>query len=941
MTMGQLLDFLGELFANVLNISITAAWIIPAILLLRLLMKKAPKKITCLLWAILALRLVLPFSFESALSLLPSGETIPVENIYNADSTISDNTFYFEIDSGVGFIDDIASPVIMDTSPSALRGNLSIFAFVWLLGVAVMATYMLISYRKIYRDIKEAVLFKDNIYLCDKVSSPFIIGIIRPKIILPFDIEDENREIVLDHEKAHLKRGDHLWKPLAFLLLSIHWFNPLMWVGYVMLCRDIELACDEKVIREKGRDIKKSYANALINCSVSSKAVRACPLAFGEDDVKRRIKSVLSYKKPTVWLVFISLLLCTAALVGFLTNPLTEIPDGMLNLIDTAVGERNNSGRGEFSALSYEILGTKKTRGVSELTVYMWVHYEDYSFDGELITESSSHILTAITGRKTDGIYNLVEYWVPEDGAEYKKSLEERLPYAVRLKAMYGKDFSQELQAQCRQMAEEYFGLSSQSSTSASSPYYPYSFMGKQYKGEKLVYDAGMFSSVFYDDTNIPQFFFKDMKLLTTSYSEDKFSSTWYSLGTIEELELTKENFDNAFTGEIWDEGYSAQKLREENLRAFKVEDEKTNSVHIVLEQKNSDIYIVKGYYSLEGVLRWIFKMQQVNAAAVPEENQIISAEKPYPYYLAVETRVNDGVRVDSSTDVISIAPVDFISLYSADGYFHGFRVEEIQADYITVSFASPMIIDSSTVNYCRVNYAETVRMKSAADDRIEYILYITSVTSQPANPVTTIPEPVTSETTTSPSEELQTELYGTVIKTETGRIYISVDESEDEYRSYKELYVSTSVTSDLPLPELKKGDRVKVIYDGMIQEIYPSVIAKPYSITKIEEEEKEMFHLSLKSILIKEKGADGEKLYSYDVEKETIFPMGSNAFTVTDEGEDFIELTFAAVVFGSKAFKPVTTTVKLQLNETTTVYYSDGSEYKLTYRITVADGYR
>ncbi len=947
--MNGLLVKFGELFANVLNVSITAAWIIPILLLMRLLLKKAPKKTSCLLWGILALRLIFPFSFESVMSLLPSAQTIPVENIYSTDASISGNRFYYQLDSGVEFIDSLASPIIMDTTPTALRSNFTIFAFVWLAGFLAMALYMLLSYRRVYGRVKEAVLWRDRIYYCDRVESPFIIGFFRPRIILPSSISETDRELVLEHEQAHLKRGDHLWKPLAFLLLSVHWFNPLMWLGYVVLCRDIELACDERVLREKGSAVKKSYANALINCSISSKAIRACPLAFGEDNVKRRISSVLSYKKPTLWLIAVSVVLCVIALFGFLTNPTAKIPDGMLNLIDSAISEHNAQNEGDFCALSFDIIGAEKSKGGTELTVYLWALYQEYSYDGEIRTESGSHLLTAITGKKSEGIYELVEYWIPKDGSHYKQSIKDKLPVRLWLKAFDGQRYIEKQQEECLSMAREYFSEKTGEDVSVTPPYYPYSFMDKQYKGESLIYDAGMFSSVFYTDDSIPQFFFKDMKLLTCFASEDK-PVVWYSLGTLRELELTKESFDDYLTLSIWDEGYSAEKLRQENERAFIVEDEGSNSVHLVLEQKNSDIYIVKGYLNKGGILRWIFKMKEDKFAPSPEEGQIISAEKPYPYYMAITTDIypeTEGGEIDSMTDIISISPVDFISLFSADGYYRGFRIEEIQESYITVSFYSPMLLEGKQVDYCRIYHGEPVQLVSTDDERVHYTLYITheDYQTQQTPSGTELSTQMTTETTTEPTMVYSpdcVDFFGTVLRTENGRIYLKVDESEQEYKSSPELYVSTRVTSGQTVPELKKGDRVYVVYDGLIQETYPPEIARPYSISLEVPLGGEMFHLELREILIRETDGDQVKNYTYELQGETIYSMGNNAFSITDEGDGYVELTFATVVFGSlEGFKPVIGQLKLRLNETETLYDTDGRKFELTYRITVADGYR
>ena len=316
-------------FLKILNMSITASWLVLAVIALRFLLKKAPKAFAVLLWGLVGIRLILPFSFESVLSLIPSAETVPSNFTYSPIP---------EIDSGIGALNSAINPIISDAlSPNmnAVSGSnpmqsiTLIAAIVWVTGIAAMLLYTLISYLLFRRKVREAAPIKENIYLCDGIGTPFILGVIRPRIYLPSDIGEADMEYVIAHERTHLKRHDHLWKPLGFMLLAVYWFNPVLWVAYILLCRDIELACDEKVIRNKGAQIKKSYSEALINCSVPRKMIAACPLAFGEGSIKGRIKSVLNYKKPAFWIIIVSIIACVAVAVCFLTNPVRgKIPKG-------------------------------------------------------------------------------------------------------------------------------------------------------------------------------------------------------------------------------------------------------------------------------------------------------------------------------------------------------------------------------------------------------------------------------------------------------------------------------------------------------------------------------------------------------------------------------------------------------------------------------------
>lgn len=310
------------LFINLLNMSITASWLVLAVAVLRLLLKKAPKWINTVLWAFVGLRLVCPFSFESIFSLIPSTDTIPQDIIYSDSPAIH---------SGIPAINSTINPIISETfapdvtsSANPLQIITAIASAVWILGIIAMVLYAGISYFRLHKKVSEGVVLKDNIWLCDRIDTPFILGIFKPRIFLPSGISENDTEYVIAHERAHLRRRDHWWKPLGFILLTVYWFNPMMWLAYILLCRDIELACDEKVIKEMGTDIKKSYSEALINCSISRRTVSACPLAFGETSIKDRIKSVLSYKKPTLWVIIIALISCIVVGVCFLTNPVSS-----------------------------------------------------------------------------------------------------------------------------------------------------------------------------------------------------------------------------------------------------------------------------------------------------------------------------------------------------------------------------------------------------------------------------------------------------------------------------------------------------------------------------------------------------------------------------------------------------------------------------------------
>ncbi|MBQ6809668.1 MAG: M56 family metallopeptidase [Clostridia bacterium] len=310
---------MSGLFLKLVNMSISASWLIFAVLLLRVFLKKVPKWATCTLWGIVGLRLILPFSLESVLSLIPSAETISKE-LTAPRPTVE---FGFEV------VDRPINEYIVSHYYEGVTRNTGHFfdtttflGNIWLLGVVILLVYAVVSYIRLKNKLSTAVLLRDNIYQSENASSPFVLGIFSPKIYLPFNLSEETLTHVVAHENAHLKRNDHIWKSLGFLVLAIHWFNPLVLVGFVLFCKDIEIACDERVIKNLDCESKADYTQALLSCSVSRRIISACPLAFGEVGVKERVKSVLNYKKPAFWAILLAVIICVAVAVFFLTDPI-------------------------------------------------------------------------------------------------------------------------------------------------------------------------------------------------------------------------------------------------------------------------------------------------------------------------------------------------------------------------------------------------------------------------------------------------------------------------------------------------------------------------------------------------------------------------------------------------------------------------------------------
>ena len=455
---------MSAVFLKILNMSITASWLILAVIVSRPLLKKAPKWIVCLLWALVAIRLVCPFSFKSVLSLVPSSETIPANIALQPEPAIN---------SGIKIVNQTINPVIAESftpsigdSVNPLQIIIPVMAMIWIAGVIIMLIYAFISWMHLKRTVSACVPVGEQILACDEVKTPFILGVFNPVIYVPSSMSGETLDYVIRHEKAHLQRHDHWWKPFGYLLLAVYWFNPLCWAAYILLCRDIEMACDEKVIRNMDKDNIAAYSQALLDCSFSRRTIAACPLAFGEVGVKERVKGVLNYRKPAFWIISLAVLACIGIAACLMTDPFSNkgLSEKLSVSMDMAVAEHNRSSKseGHFAAADYDIMLVKQSG--NETTVYAWVLYEEYSFDGKDVKlESGSHIPTAITfdtsnNSSDSSTYDLIEYWQPRDGSYYAEDIKAKFPWYIRRKAMdiAGSNAQHE---NCLRAAREYYGV--------------------------------------------------------------------------------------------------------------------------------------------------------------------------------------------------------------------------------------------------------------------------------------------------------------------------------------------------------------------------------------------------------------------------------------------------------------------------------------------------
>ncbi len=424
---------MAEIFLKVVNMSISASYLVLAVLVLRLLLKKSPKWIHVLLWALVGLRLVLPFTLESALSLLPSGEVISPEIMTTPQPTI--HTGIEGADHELNPYDTESYALETLTSANPLQILIPILGWNWVLGMGILGLYTLITYVQLRWQVRTAIRAKDDIYLCEYIHTPFVLGLFQPKIYLPYHMEELDQYHVIAHERTHILRKDHWWKPLGFALLTLHWFNPLMWLAYVLLCRDIELACDERVISAMRPSQRANYSQALLNCSVHEKTIAACPVAFGEVGVKERVKRVLHYQKPGFWVLLIAVIACLALAVGFLTDPvaddetlafLQELEAGDVAQIEFTHYARNSgpyerSYTGDDLAPLLELLNQVSGRKITEPDIYQG---SSFCYTIEL-RDDSVHILS-----NPNSSYLLVDGSYYEVSPEWLTELES-LPFQM------------------------------------------------------------------------------------------------------------------------------------------------------------------------------------------------------------------------------------------------------------------------------------------------------------------------------------------------------------------------------------------------------------------------------------------------------------------------------------------------------------------------------
>lgn len=651
---------MDDVFLKLVNLSISASWLILAVLVLRVVLKKAPKWVMPLLWGVVALRLVCLFSIESALSLIPSAETIPSEIVTETREPVLYEQATLDIVTNPTL--PSAAEVPVGVSRQQAQVDFNIYSVLWLAGMAALLVHALVSAGKLKRKLATAILLRDNIYESEFVDSPFVFGVVKPNIYLPMHMDEGTAEYVIAHECAHLARRDHWWKVLGYLVLALHWFNPLVWVAYILFCRDIELACDEKVVKGLDGAARADYSQALLSCAAPKRAVAACPLAFGEGNIKTRVKSALHYKKPAFWVAAAAVLAVVIVAVCFLTNPRSErgslVWAQKLNAADVASIELYVPAEGE--ARQYKKLDTEEMAQAVELinsSRGTYIEKPETVYAGLPVW----FLLTMDDGT-VHAVGSVVGHYLIIDGDTFDADVENQAEwenYVLKGDSASPIDMADRLSYALYGMTTGVYTL-----------------------GEAVFEDSvweTSYEETFANTKSTPELWLSsalgtDMTgiLYGTVTAARGYS---YRFSEWEEIDLTVSNFDWLFrsaSGEDWN-GTSAAKLRRENVRAWRgtrtAEDDNATAPlerylrwdelaamdqWLLLQQKDGSLYLVMGYrsgglpYSGAHPYRWIVRLNggateltraDLNGDGIEEVISYTGTSTQEPYRLRVSNQ--------------------------------------------------------------------------------------------------------------------------------------------------------------------------------------------------------------------------------------------------------------------------------------------------------------
>lgn len=651
---------MDDVFLKLVNLSISASWLILAVLVLRVVLKKAPKWVMPLLWGVVALRLVCLFSIESALSLIPSAETIPSEIVTETREPVLYEQATLDIVTNPTL--PSAAEVPVGVSRQQAQVDFNIYSVLWLAGMAALLVHALVSAGKLKRKLATAILLRDNIYESEFVDSPFVFGVVKPNIYLPMHMDEGTAAYVIAHEHAHLARRDHWWKVLGYLVLALHWFNPLVWVAYILFCRDIELACDEKVVKGLDGAARADYSQALLSCAAPKRAVAACPLAFGEGNIKTRVKSALHYKKPAFWVAAAAVLTVVIVAVCFLTNPRSErgslVWAQKLNAADVASIELYVPAEGK--ARQYKKLGTEEMAQAVELinsSRGTYIEKPETVYAGLPVW----FLLTMDDGT-VHAVGSVVGHYLIIDGDTFDADVENQAEwenYVLKGDSASPIDMADRLSYALYGMTTGVYTL-----------------------GEAVFEDSvweTSYEETFANTKSTPELWLSsalgtDMTgiLYGTVTAARGYS---YRFSEWEEINLTVSNFDWLFrsgSGEDWD-GTSAAKLRRENAHAWRGTrtGEDVNAAvpmaeirrqdelapmdqWLLLQQKDGSLYLVMGYrsgglpYSGAHPYRWIVRLNggateltraDLNGDGIEEVISYTGTSTQEPYRLRVSNQ--------------------------------------------------------------------------------------------------------------------------------------------------------------------------------------------------------------------------------------------------------------------------------------------------------------
>ena len=451
---------MDEIFLTILNMSLVSAMLVAALLLLRPILKKAPKAFMCALWGLVGIRLVCPFTVESVLSLIPTANPVRKEVLL---SQIEPMVYESKMSTETIITNTIASSGAKITP---LQAMVFVSAFLWAVVVAIMLVVSLVSFLRLKKTVSASLNTGYGVFVNDSIPSPFVLGIFKPRIYLPSNITEDEKAYVIAHEVAHIKRGDHLIKPLGYIILSLHWFNPLVWVAYILLCRDIESACDERVISKMSDEDKKAYSSVLLRLSLPSKKIRACPLAFGEAGVKQRIKSVATYKKPALWICAVAAVIAVTLCVGFMTNPVVEAKTEkesetmtVEECISEAIVEFNKSADADERFAVENFVEIKRVGFEHDVTSYIWAYYGEYELNGNEVVKAFESYKPAcvLLTESADG-YVVKEY---ETSSDYSDSdwIYETFPAEIHKSVSCTPGYYNNQKAFAMEIAQMHFGV--------------------------------------------------------------------------------------------------------------------------------------------------------------------------------------------------------------------------------------------------------------------------------------------------------------------------------------------------------------------------------------------------------------------------------------------------------------------------------------------------